>query len=63
MHVVGLNFRDVLNVLGEYPGDPGPPGPTRIGATVRKSWAADKVQVYGVSDSRSPQIYQISSKC
>ena len=22
----GLNFRDVLNVLGEYPGDPGPPG-------------------------------------
>eukprot|EP00966_Prymnesium_polylepis_P309293 7147208-Prymnesium_polylepis.1 len=28
LHVraVGLNFRDVLNVLGEYPGDPGPPG-------------------------------------
>ena len=23
---VGLNFRDVLNVLGQYPGDPGPPG-------------------------------------
>ena len=23
---VGLNFRDVLNVLGEYPGDPGMPG-------------------------------------
>ena len=23
---VALNFRDVLNVLGEYPGDPGPPG-------------------------------------
>ena len=23
---VGLNFRDVLNVLGMYPGDPGPPG-------------------------------------
>ena len=23
---VGLNFHDVLNVLGEYPGDPGPPG-------------------------------------
>lgn len=22
----GLNFRDVLNVLGQYPGDPGPPG-------------------------------------
>ena len=28
LHVgaVGLNFRDVLNVLGAYPGDPGPPG-------------------------------------
>ena len=23
---VGLNFRDVLNVLGMYPGNPGPPG-------------------------------------
>ena len=23
---VGLNFRDVLNVLGLYPGDPGDPG-------------------------------------
>ena len=23
---VGLNFRDVLNVLNMYPGDPGPPG-------------------------------------
>jgi NADPH:quinone reductase-like Zn-dependent oxidoreductase len=23
---VGLNFRDLLNVLGMYPGDPGPPG-------------------------------------
>ena len=26
VHAVGLNFRDVLNVMGEYPGDPGPPG-------------------------------------
>ena len=26
---VGLNFRDVLNVLGMYPGDPGPPGVAR----------------------------------
>ena len=29
---VGLNFRDVLNVLGEYPGDPGPPGLDSSGA-------------------------------
>ena len=26
VHAVGLNFRDVLNVLGMYPGHPGPPG-------------------------------------
>ena len=26
VRAVGLNFRDVLNVLGEYPGEPGPPG-------------------------------------
>ena len=25
IYAVGLNFRDVLNVLGQYPGDPGPP--------------------------------------
>jgi acyl transferase domain-containing protein/acyl carrier protein len=26
VRATGLNFRDVLNVLGMYPGDPGPPG-------------------------------------
>lgn len=26
VRAVGLNFRDVLNVLGMYPGDPGAPG-------------------------------------
>lgn len=26
VRAVGLNFRDVLNCLGMYPGDPGPPG-------------------------------------
>eukprot|EP00933_Yihiella_yeosuensis_P033453 TRINITY_DN27154_c0_g1_i1.p1 TRINITY_DN27154_c0_g1~~TRINITY_DN27154_c0_g1_i1.p1 ORF type:complete len:1548 (+),score=394.66 TRINITY_DN27154_c0_g1_i1:542-4645(+) len=26
VRAVGLNFRDVLNVMGLYPGDPGPPG-------------------------------------
>ena len=40
VRAVGLNFRDVLNVLGEYPGDPGPPGAdcagvvTAVGAAV-----------------------------
>ena len=26
MQAIGLNFRDVLNILGMYPGNPGPPG-------------------------------------
>ena len=26
VRAVGINFRDLLNVLGMYPGDPGPPG-------------------------------------
>ena len=37
---VGLNFRDVLNVLGLYPGDPGAPGGDCAGtvAAVGRSW-------------------------
>lgn len=41
---VGLNFRDVLNVLGLYPGDPGAPGGdcagtvTAVGRSVRHSY-------------------------
>ena len=31
---VGVNFRDVLNVLGMYPGDPGPPGADCAGVVV-----------------------------
>lgn len=31
---VGINFRDVLNVLGMYPGDPGPPGGDCAGVVV-----------------------------
>lgn len=26
VRAIGLNFRDVLNILGMYPGNPGPPG-------------------------------------
>ncbi len=37
---VGLNFRDVLNVLGLYPGDPGAPGGDCAGtvAAIGRSW-------------------------
>jgi NADPH:quinone reductase-like Zn-dependent oxidoreductase len=36
IRAVGVNFRDVLNVLGAYPGDPGPPGADCAGV-----WAAN----------------------
>lgn len=32
---VGINFRDVLNVLGMYPGDPGPPGSDCAGVIMK----------------------------
>ena len=37
VRAVGLNFRDVLNVLGEYPGDPGPPGGDAAGIIAETS--------------------------
>ena len=51
VRATGLNFRDVLNALGLYPGDPGPLGGevagivTRIGADVTKFKPGD--HVYG----------------
>ncbi len=35
VRTTGLNFRDVLNVLGMYPGDPGDPGVEFAGLVVR----------------------------
>ncbi|CEM38656.1 unnamed protein product, partial [Vitrella brassicaformis CCMP3155] len=35
VRAVGLDFRDVLNVMGLYPGDPGPPGGDCSGTVVR----------------------------
>ncbi|KAK3233921.1 hypothetical protein CYMTET_55810 [Cymbomonas tetramitiformis] len=40
VRAVGVNFRDVLNVLGAYPGDPGPPGADCAGV-----WATNMVSV------------------
>jgi NADPH:quinone reductase-like Zn-dependent oxidoreductase/SAM-dependent methyltransferase len=34
VHATGLNFKDVLNVLGMYPGDPGPVGGECAGVVV-----------------------------
>ena len=36
----GLNFRDLLNILGAYPGDPGPPGSDCAGVAVGGELAA-----------------------
>merc|ERR1712146_392367 len=44
VRAVGLNFRDVLNVLGLYPGDPGQPGSDCSGIVV-----AVGEEVYGMA--------------
>ncbi|SCF11063.1 Acyl transferase domain-containing protein [Micromonospora haikouensis] len=49
VRAAGLNFRDVLNALGLYPGDPGPPGGeaagvvTEVGADVTDLRPGDRV--------------------
>lgn len=39
VRAVGLNFRDVLNCLGMYPGTRGPPAPTARAASSRSAQA------------------------
>tara|TARA_R110002096_G_scaffold8803_5_gene35875 strand:- start:5315 stop:11746 length:6432 start_codon:yes stop_codon:yes gene_type:complete len=55
IRATGLNFRDVLNVLGMYPGDPGPPGVEIAGEVVRKGSAVSHVdvgdRVFGLANS------------
>lgn len=41
---VGINFRDVLNVLGMYPGDPGPPGGDCAGVIVAVGSKTNELQ-------------------
>ncbi len=45
VHAVGVNFRDVLNVLGMYPGDPGPPGADCAGVVIAKGLAVRKLDI------------------
>ena len=50
VRAVGLNFRDVLNVLGMYPGDPGAPGGDFSGVVVSSlSGALGGTCVFGLS--------------
>lgn len=45
VHAVGVNFRDVLNVLGMYPGDPGPPGADCAGVVVARGSAVRQLDI------------------
>src|SRR5690606_28280141 len=60
VRATGLNFRDVLNVLGTYPGDPGPPGveidgiDTRVGDGVTN--AQVEAQVKGIDLGLSSHV-------
>eukprot|EP00961_Rhodomonas_salina_P201763 2721700-Rhodomonas_salina.1 len=45
VHAVGLNFRDVLNVLGMYPGDPGQPGTDFAGVIVQLGEGVSDLEV------------------
>ncbi len=44
VHAVGLNFKDVLNVLGMYPGDPGPLGGECAGVVVAAGAGVDRLR-------------------
>ena len=45
VHAVGVNFRDVLNVLGMYPGDPGAPGADCAGVVVATGAAVRELDI------------------
>ncbi|MGA1354795.1 MAG: quinone oxidoreductase-like protein 1, partial [Candidatus Limnocylindrus sp.] len=65
VRAVGLNFRDVLNALGEYPGDPGPPGGDMAGSVVEVSRASDHSTddgVFGVAHASLASIARASTQ-
>jgi len=45
IRAVGLNFRDVLNVMGLYPGDPGPPGADCAGTVLEIGERVDHLRL------------------
>ena len=50
---VGINFRDVLNVLGMYPGDPGAPGSDCAGVVIKannKTGVQPGQSVFGLAE-------------
>ena len=51
VRAVGINFRDVLNVLGMYPGDPGPPGGDCAGVVLRGQVVHEGKTISGPGDA------------
>ena len=45
VHMTGLNFRDVLNALGMYPGDAGPPGGECVGRITAVGEGAERFKI------------------
>jgi len=45
IRAIGLNFRDVLNVMGLYPGDPGPPGADCSGTVLEVGEGVEHLRV------------------
>ena len=59
VHAVGLNFRDVLNVLDMYPGDPGPPGGDFSGVVVNTPPSLPLNSILGIGVS----VFGLASGC
>lgn len=51
VRAVGINFRDVLNILGMYPGDPGDPGGDCAGVIVQGDLNSDGMHLAGPGDA------------
>ena len=56
---VGINFRDVLNVLGMYPGDPGPPGGDFAGIIIKGNIRSEGKLV----GSQGSRVFGLASGC
>ncbi|CDJ59125.1 hypothetical protein EMWEY_00055660, partial [Eimeria maxima] len=65
VRAVGLNFRDVLNVMGLYPGDPGQPGADCAGTVVAVGPNASGIKigdsVYGIAQGTLKTFVTASS--
>lgn len=61
MTAVGLNFRDVLNVLSMYPGDPGDPGGDVAGVVTAAGAEAAHKCAHCCSQAHVVNVFMLSS--